>query len=200
MAYMYTLDYEGTDDPLLHAKIFVIADKYEVAGLGELATMRCGAAAEKTVMTSSPSFAETVDFIYANTLATHRGIRDAVLQAATANFGDLLKCASYTEMLDKNGEFAREVMQQHSGLTLGHGDEVKADVAKPATPPPRGRERFMSRSRSFEVVEEESISVSPERPPRVSGLPRRMRLLRRLRSPTDLHSASESDSDPDTYY
>lgn len=129
MSFFYDLDYgsQSSSEPLFHAKVFVIADKYEVEGLQKLAVQHCEAAAKQLRFTSS--FAETIAFIYDKTTTTHRSIRDAVLHIANENTGKMLKRKPFTEMLDTNGEFARELLQLNYGLELGYGNtEGEASV------------------------------------------------------------------------
>ncbi|EGP89223.1 uncharacterized protein MYCGRDRAFT_39186 [Zymoseptoria tritici IPO323] len=100
--YFYFLDYEvgkrgaGLETPavaadlvseddhaLAHAKIFAVAEKYQVPGLKELAVGKFKAAME--VHEKHPDFAEVVTTVFATTPETVRDLRDIVSTRLTTN-------------------------------------------------------------------------------------------------------------------
>jgi hypothetical protein len=67
---------EPPNNPLTHARMYAIADFYEIPGLKNLAQQKFQAAAERHW--NSTEFGEAVHVVYTTTLAEDRGLRQTV--------------------------------------------------------------------------------------------------------------------------
>ncbi|KAF2104984.1 hypothetical protein NA57DRAFT_51771 [Rhizodiscina lignyota] len=125
MSFFYTLDYDPKDGLFHHARVFVIADKYDVGGLQWLAVNRLSAAAAECRF--KQDFADLIEFVYDNTLPAHRTIRDSMLNIAARDMEKLLLNKAFVTMLDRNGEFARELLQTVHDMTVRKPIEEQED-------------------------------------------------------------------------
>jgi len=93
-----------------NAKVFIIADKYEIQALKEWAVIKY-----KEVLPSSwnsPNFIESACLIYNNTLETDRILRDVIVQEASKNIKELLDRGEFVDLLKRHGDFAAEVLKE----------------------------------------------------------------------------------------
>ncbi|KAM6506760.1 hypothetical protein FALCPG4_018589 [Fusarium falciforme] len=69
---------------VLHAKVYALAEKYEVSGLKEMA-QRCFQIVSNCGGCCSEEFAQACEFVYTTTIDSDRGLRDVVVQALHEN-------------------------------------------------------------------------------------------------------------------
>ena len=69
---------------VLHAKVYALAEKYEVSGLKEMA-QRCFQLVSNCGGCCSKEFAQACEFVYTTTIDSDRGLRDVVVQALHEN-------------------------------------------------------------------------------------------------------------------
>ncbi|KAF4467529.1 hypothetical protein FALBO_5593 [Fusarium albosuccineum] len=69
---------------VLHAKVYALAEKYEVSGLKEMA-QRCFQIISNCGGCCSKEFAHACEFVYTTTIDSDRGLRDVVVQALHEN-------------------------------------------------------------------------------------------------------------------
>ncbi|KNB06389.1 hypothetical protein FOXG_07117 [Fusarium oxysporum f. sp. lycopersici 4287] len=69
---------------VLHAKVYALAEKYEVSGLKEMA-QRCFQIISNCGGSCSKEFAQAFEFVYTTTIDLDRGLRDVVVQALHDN-------------------------------------------------------------------------------------------------------------------
>lgn len=128
MIYLYTLDYDDhrssslakpaeakvtAYDPaslLVNAKVYIIAEKYEIEALKKLACTKYGEVLPNTWNTSI--FSESASHLYENTVETDRMLRDVIVQGASDNVKNLLDRGEFVEMLKSHGDIATEIMHK----------------------------------------------------------------------------------------
>jgi len=66
-----------------HAKVYAIAEKYEIAGLKSLARNKFSS--QLSLHLESPEFPEACQEAYESTFHTDRGLRDVIIQTFRAN-------------------------------------------------------------------------------------------------------------------
>lgn len=109
---------------VLHAKVYALAEKYEVSGLKEMA-QRCFQIISNCGGSCSKEFAQAFEFVYTTTIDSDRGLRDVVVQALHDN----------PRALDE--EHIRRAMRLRPDLMYdlvlhGHGkDRKKEKVRRP---------------------------------------------------------------------
>ena len=93
---------------LINAKIYIIADKYNIHSLKEWAVTKY-----KEVLLAtwnSTSFVESARLIYENTLDDDRMLREVIIQKASENVKALFDRGEFVELLRSHGDFAMEVL------------------------------------------------------------------------------------------
>lgn len=125
MEFLYTLDYSDNVSPiklppgheraiesaslLVNAKVYIVADKYELDTLKKLASdkfnrfLPCG-------IWNSSDFTESARLVYENTMETDRMLRDIIVQTASINVKALLDRGEFVELLKDHGDLATEIM------------------------------------------------------------------------------------------
>ncbi len=124
MEFLYKLDYEdhrssvhpdrtpGYDPTslLVNAKLYIIAEKYEIQALKELACTKYQQVLPETWNTSV--FAESARLVYDNTVETDRMLRDIIVEVASNNAKTLLDRGEFVDLLKSNGGLATEIMRK----------------------------------------------------------------------------------------
>lgn len=138
MSYMYTLDYDDDRRPifdpdetevtayapqalLINAQVYIMAEKYEIEGLKQLACTKY-----KEVLPStwnSTLFSRTASLVYEKTVETDRMLRDIIVQGASDNLKLLLDRGEFVEMLKSHGDIATDIM--HKVVTRNDQSEVR---------------------------------------------------------------------------
>lgn len=126
--YFYKLDYDDNRssssakpvanpstsfDPrslLVNAKVYVIADKYELDALKELACYKYNEVLLGNWNTSN--FSESVSYVYENTVETDRCLRDVIVRVASDNARSLLDRGDFVAMLKIHGDVATDIMHE----------------------------------------------------------------------------------------
>lgn len=94
---------------LINAKVYVIADKYELNALKKLACTKYKEALPITWNTSI--FSKSASLVFDNTVETDRMLRDVIVQVASDNARALLDRGEFVEMLKHHGDIATEIMR-----------------------------------------------------------------------------------------
>jgi len=94
---------------LINAKIYVIADKYDIQALKEWATTKYKEVLPTTW--NSTAFIESARLIYDNTLDNDRVLRDIIIQKASENVKVLFDRGEFIDLLQAGGDFAMEVLR-----------------------------------------------------------------------------------------
>lgn len=127
--YLYTLDYDDhcsstsgaksvieyarADDPaslLVNAKVYIIADKYEIEALKKLACLKYKEVLLNTWNTSN--FSESASHVFENTVETDRTLRDVIVQVASDNIRALLDRGEFVDLLKRHGDIGAEIMRK----------------------------------------------------------------------------------------
>lgn len=93
---------------LINAKVYIIADKYELKALRELACNKYKEAVANAWNTSI--FSESASLVFDNTVETDRMLRDVIVQVASHNARALLDRGEFVKMLKHHGDIATEIM------------------------------------------------------------------------------------------
>lgn len=72
-------DRSGAHHALLHASMFAVADKYDIAALGDVAKGKFERAISKTAIDNG-HFLEVINNVYSTTPESNRGLRDAIVE------------------------------------------------------------------------------------------------------------------------
>jgi hypothetical protein len=95
---------------LINAKVYVIADKYEIQALKDLATAKYMHVLPETWNNSA--FTESASLVYNNTMETDRMLRDAIVQGASENVKVLLDRGEFVDLLKSQSDLAVEVLRK----------------------------------------------------------------------------------------
>ncbi|KAF2758854.1 hypothetical protein EJ05DRAFT_537254 [Pseudovirgaria hyperparasitica] len=105
----YTFDMSSPAASFLHISVFAVATKYSIGELCLLATTNFQSLASK--IWNSPSFVESVRFVYTSTPAHHRALRDIVLDIVTRNIDTILaKDGQFSQVMRDTGDFDVELV------------------------------------------------------------------------------------------
>lgn len=99
---------------LFNAKVYIIADKYMIPGLKELANEQCVKSVKEHWNT--PEFSEAAELLWENTAESDKLSRDAVVTAAATHIDGLLDRGEFVAFMSTHGDFAVEVMKRTRGL------------------------------------------------------------------------------------
>lgn len=121
MNFLYTLDYDDhrstssarAFDPaslLVNAKVYIIADKYEIEALKKLACLKYEQVLSNTWNTSN--FSESASHVFENTVETDRILRNVIVQVASDNVMALLDRGEFVELLKRHGDIAAEILRK----------------------------------------------------------------------------------------
>ncbi|KAE9973043.1 hypothetical protein BLS_003780 [Venturia inaequalis] len=125
--------YENDDDlmeseDMFHAKVYAIADKYDVPKLKILASehfVRSFATAESTVR----DIAETIEYVYDSTPESDRCLRDIVVHIAADRTSDFYRCPEFEAMAGTVSDFCNDLAKR-----LGVKQELSEGWKKPLLP------------------------------------------------------------------
>lgn len=107
LQFCYTTDY--TYDTALHAKVYAIAEKYNIKPLKDLARTKFETAADRDW--DSPYFPTTIDFVYTSTPPNDRGLRDIVVKLSRDHLKSLLYRPGFESMMEDNGDFGKDLVK-----------------------------------------------------------------------------------------
>ncbi|KAB8294955.1 hypothetical protein EYC80_006908 [Monilinia laxa] len=99
---------------LFNAKVYIIADKYMIPALKDLANEKCLRGVE--AHWNTPEFSKVAELLWENTAESDKMLRDAVLTAAAAHSDGLLDRGEFVEFMSGHGDFAVEVMKKARDL------------------------------------------------------------------------------------
>lgn len=107
---------------LINAKVYIIADKYELEALKWFACSKY----KKILLNTwnTPFFAESACHVLENTMETDRLLRDVIVRVASEHAKDLLDRDEFVEMLKNHGDIAADILRK---------------VVKPCDPPVLGQ-------------------------------------------------------------
>lgn len=93
---------------LIHAKIYIIADKYDIDPLKIMAASRYQKALG--FGWDDSAFLRTVELIYDNTVESDRLLRDVVARYINDHLAALLKQKEFIELMKEHGELALDIV------------------------------------------------------------------------------------------
>ncbi|TVY58983.1 BTB and MATH domain-containing protein 43 [Lachnellula cervina] len=95
--------------PLTNAQVFVIADKYDVQGLKELAEKKY----EEAIAGSwnSASFVASLKLLYEETLESDRALKDAAAKVAGQHARELVDRGEFAALCKEHGQIAFDVLK-----------------------------------------------------------------------------------------
>ncbi|KAG4033608.1 hypothetical protein MFRU_004g01120 [Monilinia fructicola] len=99
---------------LFNAKVYIIADKYMIPALKDLANEKCLRSVE--AHWNTPEFSKVAELLWDNTAESDKLLRDAVVTAAATHGDGLLDRGDFVEFMSKHGDFAVEVMKKARDL------------------------------------------------------------------------------------
>jgi speckle-type POZ protein len=114
LQYLYTFDYnyavDEKQDPLAvaHAKVYALADKYDIGPLKTVAGTKFKAAAE--LLAETPHFLQAIRLVYETTPSEDRGLRDITVEVSKECFSHLLKDPEFDDLLQEKGHFGRDLL------------------------------------------------------------------------------------------
>lgn len=106
-------DEPGWTSPLsliINAKIYVIADKYGIEALKDLAATKYRHALSDTW--NSSGFIESAYIVYDDTVEADRMLRDAIVQRASENVKVLLDRSEFVDLLMSHADLAVEILEK----------------------------------------------------------------------------------------
>ncbi|KAH8698146.1 BTB/POZ protein [Phaeosphaeriaceae sp. PMI808] len=107
LQFFYTIDYAY--DTALHAKVYAIAENYDIKPLKDLARVKFEKAADRDW--DSPYFPTTISFVYTSTPPSDRGLRDIVIKRSKDHLNALLDSPEFGCMIEGNGVFGRDLVK-----------------------------------------------------------------------------------------
>lgn len=107
LQFCYTTDYAY--DAALHAKVYAIAEKYNIKPLKDLACTKFEIAADRDWY--SPYFPVTIGFVYTSTPPDDRGLRDIVVKLSRDHLKPLLDRPEFESMMEDNGDFGKDLVK-----------------------------------------------------------------------------------------
>lgn len=110
---------------LVNAKIYIIADKYDIQALKEWAVAKY----EEVLPTTwnSSSFIESASLVFEKTLESDRMLREVIIRKASANSKALFDRGEFVALLQSHGDFAAEVLRDVVFNQPNDTREVEAD-------------------------------------------------------------------------
>jgi hypothetical protein len=110
---------------LINAKVYIIADKYDIHSLKEWAVTKYKEVLPATW--NSTSFVESARLIYENTVDSDRMLREVIIRKASENVKALFDRGEFVELLRSHSEFAIEVLKDVVFNQLDDVQKVEAD-------------------------------------------------------------------------
>lgn len=97
----------AADELLLHAKMYEIADKYDVVGLKELVQEKFKMSS--AVLWNHETFPVAANYAFSTTMAEDKGLRD-IVSATISEHMELLQKAEIQVMLDEHNGLAKGIL------------------------------------------------------------------------------------------
>jgi hypothetical protein len=94
---------------LVNAKIYIIADKYDIRALKEWAVAKYKEVLPGTW--NSTSFIESASLVFENTPESDRMLREVIIRKASENAKALFDRGEFVALLQSHGDFATEVLR-----------------------------------------------------------------------------------------
>jgi hypothetical protein len=112
------------DDPVLaNSKVYIAAEKFDIASLKTLAAAKYKQAT--LTLWDRPTFSESVDLIYDNTVKSDRKLRDVIAQTAKTHVIPLLDKPEFVTVLEKHRDLSLDVIKTlavHENIHLQVGE------------------------------------------------------------------------------
>lgn len=105
----YTAPADGA--MLFHARMYAMAEFYQVPALKELAKRCFREEVDGEGGWADPSFALAVEVVFESTPEGDRGLRDLVVEAACRHFGELKERKEFEEVAQRIGSFSFDVAE-----------------------------------------------------------------------------------------
>jgi hypothetical protein len=130
--FLYSLDYDdhrqdetAVEEPplVVNAKVYIIADKYNIQSLKEWAVTKYNELLPVTW--NNTSFAESARIILENTLESDFMLREVIIRKASDHAKVLLDRGEFVALLQSHGHFAAEVLK---GVLFKQTDDIEVDL------------------------------------------------------------------------
>ncbi|TVY40304.1 hypothetical protein LOCC1_G005411 [Lachnellula occidentalis] len=99
----------ASNETLLHTKVYVLAEKYDVPALKTLASQHFKTCLPRNVLTNA--FVESLEIIFTQTPETDRLLKDIALEFVGKNYRRLSNIAEFIDLCKQNGDVAGEVIR-----------------------------------------------------------------------------------------
>lgn len=99
---------------LFNTKVYIAADKFDIPALKKLATEKYTASVSDHW--NSPEFCEGAHFLWNNSMAGDRTLRDVVITAGHQNFKSLLDRGEFVTLMKEHGDFGLEIAKGLKGI------------------------------------------------------------------------------------
>ena len=131
-SYLYTLDYSDENSPegmFRNLHVYVIADKYDIKDLKELARKRFSTQVQKHW--NDPEFPAVVQEVYSCTLSSDHGLRNIIEKTVTEHVSCVLDNDRFNNLLvGQMGELGVVVLQGVLNSMGKQKDQIKATTAE----------------------------------------------------------------------
>jgi len=107
----------------INAQMYIIADKYEIQALKDLAVTKYKQVSSETW--NSSAFTESALLVYNNTVETDRMLRDVIVEEASKNVKTLLDCGEFVKLLKGQSDLAVEVLRK---VVSNHDSPTELDI------------------------------------------------------------------------
>jgi speckle-type POZ protein len=111
LRFLYSFDYSnvcGTSSMVYDARVYQIADKYDIPALKAHSMDKFGVAI--TTGWSMDDFPLAVSVVYSSTPSGDRGLRDSVVETSCTNIDKLLQHDSFSKLLRETPDFAADLI------------------------------------------------------------------------------------------
>ena len=138
--FLYKAQYDAGDDPqgaqeavaplIVHAKLYIFGDKYDIPSLKELASRNY----RQIVATqwNTKAFPESAEIIYNNIAVERDVLKDVIYENARNNISTLINVPGFEGMLRRTNDFAADIL-------ISLIQKKKQKVRNIMTPHTRGR-------------------------------------------------------------
>ncbi|KAF4499120.1 ARM REPEAT PROTEIN INTERACTING WITH ABF2 [Fusarium agapanthi] len=126
--FFYCFDYESPADSsamTFHAKVYQIADKYDIEALKRLASTKYGTSIDAG--REMDSFPDAIELAYTTTPPGDRRLRDIAVEVTIKRIGTLMSQDAFSEMLSANSDLAADIIRcMYRDSEKSQGESAKA--------------------------------------------------------------------------
>jgi len=125
---------------LINAKVYIIAEKYDIRALKEIACTKYKEVWPTTW--NSSCFTESACLVYENTVEEDRMLRDVIVKAASDNIKTLLDRREFVDLLKSCGDLATDILRNEVSTSGCPGQRELEEDRRREVPKFRGRGGF----------------------------------------------------------